>query len=214
MRYRLACFDLDGTIVDDTEFIWYTLHEHFNVDFSLVRKWRDKFLGGKISYEQWFAEDIAWWNSAGARKKDFIEAIGRLRLMGGARETIAELKRRGVKLAVISGSLGFVLEHFFPDRPFDHVFINELYFDHKGRISGYKVTPYDFSHKATGLRIIAEKEKIALSDCVFVGDNLNDIEAVKLAGLGISFNSKSKELDRAADIVVKKKDLREVLKLL
>ncbi len=32
MKYKLVCFDLDGTIVDDTVFIWQTLHEHFKTD--------------------------------------------------------------------------------------------------------------------------------------------------------------------------------------
>ncbi len=211
MRYKLVCFDLDGTIVDDTEFIWHTLHEHFSIDQSLVRKWHNMYLEGKITYAEWFAEDVAWWNRAGARKKDFFEAISGLRLMQGAEETIFELKRRGAKIAVISGSLDIVMHHFFPGNPFDHVFINQISFDHKGRISGYKVSPYDFVHKATGLKLIATRENIPLAKTVFVGDNLNDIEAVRTAGLGISFNSKSKELDAAADIVVKKKDLREIL---
>jgi len=204
MKYKLVCFDLDGTIIDDIEYIWYTLHKHFGVDFSLVEKWHKMFLEGKVTYEQWFAEDIVWWNRAGARKKDFFDAIEKLKLMDGARETMSELKKRGVKIAIISGSLNIVVEHFFPKDYFDNVFINEIYFDHKGKISGHKVTPYDFKHKATGLKFIADKEKIPLSECVFIGDHINDIEAVKLAGLGISFNSKSKELDAAADVIVQR----------
>ena len=62
--------------------------------------------------------------------------------------------------------------------------------------------------------MVAQKEGVELSECVFVGDNYNDMNAVKTAGLGISFNSHSKELDEVADIIIKKKDLREVLKYL
>ena len=32
MQYRLVCFDLDGTLVDNTIFIWQTLHEYFQTD--------------------------------------------------------------------------------------------------------------------------------------------------------------------------------------
>ena len=36
--------------------------------------------------------------------------------------------------------------------------------------------------------------------------------AVKEAGLGIAFNCKEEKLKKAADIVIEKKDLREILK--
>jgi phosphoserine phosphatase len=211
MTHQLVCFDLDGTIIDDTEFIWYTLHEHFGVDRALVKEWHRKFVAGEITYDQWFAEDMVWWRACGARREGFVSALKKLRLMPGARETLAELKRRNMKLAIISGSLNIVVEHFFPDHPFDYVFVNSISFDSQGTISGHRVTPYDYAHKATGVRFIAEKEDIPLSASVFVGDHENDIEAVKLCGLGISFNSKSKELDRVADVIIKKKDLREIL---
>ncbi len=32
MKYKLVCFDLDGTIVDDTIFIWQTIHNHLKTD--------------------------------------------------------------------------------------------------------------------------------------------------------------------------------------
>jgi phosphoserine phosphatase len=208
---RLVCFDLDGTIVDDTEYIWYSLHKHFGVDMKLVREWHRLYSEGKITYEQWFAEDIKWWNDHGAKKEGFMDCVKGLRLMDGAVETIKALKERSVKIAIISGSLNIVVDHFFPTHPFDYVYVNDIYFGPDGRINGFKVTPYDFVHKATAMREIAAKEKIPLEKCAFVGDNVNDIDAVKLAGLGISFNSKSEELDSVADVVIKKKDLREIL---
>ena len=209
---KLVCFDLDGTIVDDTEYIWYTIHEHLGIDPELVRRWHDMFLEGKISYGEWFQEDIRWWKAAGARKSDLMAAVGKLKLMQGAHETITRLKEAGKKVAVISGSLNTVIEHFFPESPFDYVFINKILFDASGDISGFEVSPFDFEHKARAVRNIAAEEGILLSECAFVGDNSNDIQAVKTSGLGISFNSKSEELDSAADIVIKDKDLREVLK--
>ena len=32
MKYKLACFDLDGTIIDETIYIWQTIHEHLATD--------------------------------------------------------------------------------------------------------------------------------------------------------------------------------------
>ena len=66
--------------------------------------------------------------------------------------------------------------------------------------------------KALALKRIAEREKISLKECVFVGDYLNDIKIIQESGLGIAFNCMHDELKKIADVVVEKKDLREILK--
>jgi len=73
-------------------------------------------------------------------------------------------------------------------------------------------TEYDMKMKAKALKLIAEREKIKLKECVFVGDYLNDIKVMQTAGLGIAFNCKEEKLKQVADVVIEKKDLREVLK--
>ena len=134
--------------------------------------------------------------------------------MEGAMETLKELKRRGFKLAVISGSLNIILEKFIPDYNdfFDDVFLNRIYFDENGWISGVEATEFDMEAKALAMKKIAEREKISLKECVFIGDYLNDMKIMQEAGLGIAFNCNYEELKKVADIVIDKKDLREVLK--
>ena len=104
MKYKVVCFDLDGTIIDDIEYIWYVLHEYFNINMEYVKKWHKMFDDGKVNYEEWFNEDIKWWNEAGATKEGFFEVVKKLKLMEGAVDTIRELKKNGVKIAIISGS--------------------------------------------------------------------------------------------------------------
>jgi len=65
--------------------------------------------------------------------------------------------------------------------------------------------------KAIALKLIAKREKIKLKECVFVGDYLNDIKVMQTAGLGIAFNCKEDRVKRVANVVIEKKDLREVL---
>ncbi|MFC1742165.1 HAD family hydrolase [Nanoarchaeota archaeon] len=213
MKYKLVCFDLDGTLVDDTIFIWQTLHDFFGTDKEKRREVIDKFEKGEITYSEWANIDALMFREKGATKEQIAEAISALRLMDGARETVAELKKNGLKLAVISGSISIVLDVLFPDHPFDDVMINYFDFDPSGVISGCRATKFDFEHKATGLLQIAEREGFDSSECVFVGDNHNDIKAAETAGLSIAFNSKSDTLCEVADVVIPKenKDLRAVL---
>ncbi len=214
MRYKLVCFDVDGTLIDELTYIWDIIHKGIGIDKLIVAKAMERFYNGEITSREWAEHDINLWVERGVTKGDLIDLVKKLKLMEGAMETLLELKRRGYKLAVISGGLDTVLNYFIPDaeRLFDHIMINRLFFGMNGKITGIEPTEFGADgYKAEGLEKIALKEGIRLDECVFVGDSDNDIEVARKAGLGIGFNPHEK-LSKACDIVVKKKDLREVLK--
>ena len=211
MKYKLVCFDLDGTLIDDTEYIWLTIYDYLGVQEE-ARKYAKKFRSGEITYEEWCKNDLRLLTENKMNLTDLKKISENLKVMKGANETLSELRKKGYKLAVISGSIETMVDILFPNRPFDYVFINKLKFDKDGYIAGLIPTKYDEKEKATGLKKIAELEKIPLSECVFIGDNKNDIHVAKIAGLGISFNSKSVELDKVCRAVIKEKDLRLALK--
>jgi len=215
-KYKLVCFDVDGTLIDNVTFSWPIFHDYFQTDKHRREDARSKFFSGKISYLEWAEHDISLWKEKNAKKDDFFKAMSHLKLMKGAIETLQELKKRGLKLAVISGSLNIILEKFMPnyDEFFDDVFISRIYFDEKGNISKVEATEFDIDAKAIALKKIAEREKIRLEECVFIGDYLNDMKIIQEAGLGIAFNCKYEELKKVADVVIDKKDLREVLKFI
>ncbi len=213
-KYKLVCFDVDGTLIDNVKFSWNLFHDYFQTDEHRREDARNKFFNGHISYLQWAEHDISMWKEKNARKVDFFKALEPLSLMNGALETLQELKKNGIKLAIISGSLNVVLEKFIPDYHefFDDVFLSTIYFDDSGDILKTSVTEYDIDKKAEALKLIAKRENIKLEECVFVGDYLNDVKAIEEAGLGIAFNCEHDELKKIADVVIEKKDLREILK--
>ena len=213
-KYKLVCFDVDGTLIDNVTFSWQIFHDYFQTDKHKREDAKNAFFNGKISYMQWAEHDINLWKEKNAKKEDFFKAIEHLKLMNGAMETLTELKTRGFKLAIISGSLNIILEKFIPNYNefFDDVFLSRIYFDKEGNISKVEATEFDMDAKAIALKKIAERDKISLEECIFVGDYLNDMKIIQEAGLGIAFNCKYEELKKVADIVIDKKDLREVLK--
>jgi len=208
---RLICFDLDGTLIDNTIYIWSTLHEHFGSDASRRAKAAEDYRAGKTSYREWFLTDLELLRGCGADRAGMLEAFERLVPAPGAHETLAELGRRGYRLGLISGSLDLVLDHFFPRAPFAHVLINKIEFDSQGRISGGQHTAYDLGAKAAGLAEIAGREGISLAECAFVGDNVNDLEVMQAAGFSLGVNIKNERVAEAADVVVAGNDLRKVL---
>ena len=213
-KYKLVCFDVDGTLIDNLKFSWNVFHEYFQVDQQKRKNAIKDFLNGKITYAEWAHHDINMWKEKNAKKGDFFKAMEDLKLMDGAMETLSELKKNGLKLAVISGSLNVLLEKFIPNynELFDDVFLSRIYFDEKGNIAKVEPTEFDMIKKAEALKQIAKRENISLKECVFVGDYLNDRKVIQEAGLGIAFNCEHDELKKVADVVIEKKDLREILK--
>ncbi|MFC1690894.1 HAD family hydrolase [Nanoarchaeota archaeon] len=216
MKYKLICFDLDGTIIDETIFIWQTLHDELGTDPVVRKKAAEDYYAGRITYAEWAEHDIKMWKEQSATKEKLLHAIRKLKLMKGARETLEELKQRkkhGLKIALISGSLDFALEYVLPDYKeiFDDIYINKVVFNDDGTINKIIPTAHDHVHKATALKEICEKENISIEESIFVGDHENDIYIAETAGFSIAFNCKSDKLAQISDVVIEKKDLREIL---
>ena len=211
--YDLVCFDVDGTLVSHPfeKVVWQILNERFLGTDDLNEERYHRYIRGEISYPEWVAMDIGDWMRAGASREVILEEIGALRLVTGARETLAALKQAGCRLAVISGTLDICLDTLFPDHPFDDVYTNRIRFDEGGLIAGWDATPFDMEGKARALREIAEREGIPLEATAFVGDHRNDVAAAREAGFAIAFNPKSAEIEDAADVIVRGEDLRAVL---
>ncbi|MCP4600636.1 MAG: HAD-IB family phosphatase [Proteobacteria bacterium] len=207
LRYPLICFDLDGTLVDDTVFIWKTLHEKCETDPVARKKAHENYFAGKISYQQWFEHDLKLLNRAGADKEKIQKILDTLKPMPGAMELLTDLQSRGHILSIISGSLDIVVNHLFEKDLFKHVLINKINFDKNGRIKGGEPTPYDFEGKAEGLKELARRENLPMSATCFIGDNYNDLWIAKAAGLAIAFNCKSDKLRQVCQVEIKEKDL-------
>ncbi len=213
---KLVCFDLDGTLIDEFEGheYWGTLHRTIEGEVGQrknLQRMAD-YKAGKISYRDWVDLDLGDFQKLGATKADFEKAAQKHALFPGAKEAVRELHARGYKLAVISGSLNIFIDFLFPDHPFDDVFANEVWFDDEGKIAGWKDTVYEDGAKHKALRMICEREGIDIKDSVFVGNYDNDIDAMEAAGFAIAFLPKSEGVRAVADVVIEKKDVREILK--
>lgn len=211
--YDLVAFDVDGTLVEaaDGRIVWELLHERFGTGPDDNAANYREYLAGRLSYADWVARDIGGWREADARREDLIDAMRTLRLVDGAKETLATLAEEGCRLIVISGTLDLLLATVWPDHPFQEVYANHIGFDAEGRIAHWRATPFDMEGKASALRAVAMREGLSLARCAFVGDSANDKWIARAAGFSVAFNPKCDEFERAASVVVRSRDLRDIL---
>lgn len=210
-RFDLVAFDVDGTLVDDTVFVWKTLHDYFDTDPESREMAFRSYMDGKWPYNRWFEHDIKLLNEAGATRTSILAALEGMRLTNGALETLTTLRKAGVKLAIISGSINVVVDKFDLARYFDDVFLNRIWFDDAGSLERWEATPYDVWDKATGLRALASQYDVPIARTAFVGDNFNDVAIAREAGFSMAIHCKSDELAAAVDVVIDEDDMRAIL---
>jgi HAD superfamily phosphoserine phosphatase-like hydrolase len=211
LPFDLIAFDVDGTLVDDTVFIWETLHDHFQTDPRLRKQAYEDYFSGRISYSDWFFNDIKLLKERGATRSAIEALIADMRLTGGVAETLDALRDAGVRLVIISGSLEAVIRHFKLAPWFEQIYLNRFEYAPDGALVGGTPTPYDVGEKATGLRHIARVAGVPMDRTAFVGDNFNDVSIAEAAGFSIAFNCKSDKLAEVADVEIEGGDLRRIL---
>ena len=133
-----------------------------------------------------------------------------LPFMNGAKESIKELKKRGYKVVVFSGGFRDATSYAKDVLGFDADFSNILH-SKNGRLTGLVGGDmmFDFS-KGDMLQRLQNLLGIEKKDTIAVGDGANDRSMFKYAGKKVAFCAKD-ILKKEANIIIEKKDLKEVL---
>jgi phosphoserine phosphatase len=201
---KLIAFDLDNVLIDGEAIDEIGKLMGVETKISEITK---KAMEGDLDFETSLKERVALLK--GASVEDIKEVVSKIPLMKGAEETIAELKKRGYKIATITGSFEIMANRMKDDLGLDYAFSNVLH-EEDGKLTGDVSGPLVTGSKAEVLKEIMEMEKIKAEESAAVGDGANDVSMLEEAGLGIAFNAKP-VLKEKADVVVEKRDLKELL---
>jgi len=201
---KLIAFDLDNVLIDGEAIDEIGKLMGVETKISEITK---KAMEGDLDFETSLKERVALLK--GASVEDIKKVVSKIPLMKGAEETIAELKKRGYKIATITGSFEIMANRMKDDLGLDYAFSNVLH-EEDGKLTGDVSGPLVTGSKAEVLKEIMEMEKIKAEESAAVGDGANDVSMLEEAGLGIAFNAKP-VLKEKADVVVEKRDLKELL---
>ncbi len=203
---KLIAFDFDNVLVDGESLDEVAkLVDSEDKIIELTRK----AMEGNISFETSLRERMNLLK--GVSLENIERVTKKMPLMEGAEEAILELKKRGYKLATITGNFEIITNRL-KDLDIDYIFCNQLH-DEDGKLTGEISGPLIVEgSKGEVLQELMDQEGLKAAECAAVGDGANDIPMLEKAGLSIAFNAKP-ALKEVADIVVEGKDLREILPL-
>tara|TARA_B110000263_G_C15306088_1_gene510451 strand:- start:2554 stop:3228 length:675 start_codon:yes stop_codon:yes gene_type:complete len=183
---QLVVFDFDGTLCEDEMMVM--LGERMGCK-ELIEEITEKSMRGDVEYEESLRERAKL--LTGLSKNDMDEVYSRVFLRQGAGEILKNLRKNGVKIAIITGGfLGGVecaLKGYRTN--VDWIISNELVVEN-GHLTGEVKGEVIKKSKGRVLESICEMSKISFEDVVVVGDGSNDIPMLEMAGLAIGFKAK------------------------
>jgi phosphoserine phosphatase len=204
---RLVIFDLDGTLTQ-VDSLWRYLHQAFGTwDRGEVAA--AKYRCGEISYKEWAETDAAYW--AGASVAEVMKILQQIKYQEGAREVFEELKRRQVKLAIVSAGLSVLADRVASELGADAAFSNQLE-TNDGRLTGGIAVRVAVNNKKEIIEQVAAQFNVPLNEVALVGDRAFDLSHTEC--FRIAFNPKDDVARLEADVVVSGDDLTRILQYL
>ncbi len=208
MTSFLVVFDVDSTLIRD-EVI--ELLADAAGKRAEVKAITDAAMAGELDFSSSLAARVAMLECVS--ETVFAETLARVQLTTGAVELISAIHSAGGKAAAVSDGFIQVLEPLAATLGLDFYRANTLEVS-AGALTGKTVGPViDRATKATSLAEWAGQLGLSPSQCIAVGDGANDLEMMKLAGLGVAFNAKPL-VRQQADLVLEGEDLRALSALL
>jgi len=202
---KLAVFDFDSTLMDGETIDFFAKELGIEEKISKITQ---KAMQGELDFFESLTTRVAMLKGLSYEK--VIKIASNLPVMNGAKETITELKKSGYKVVCFSGGFRVATEPFCQKLGIDADFSNILHQkDRKltGLVGGEMM--FDDS-KGKMLKRLKDILGIDEKDIIAVGDGANDRSMFKYAGKKIAFCAKE-ALKKEANIIIDKKDLREIL---
>jgi len=203
---KLAVFDFDSTLMDGETIDFFA--EELGIGEE-VAKITEEAMSGRLDFFESLQQRIGL-----LKGLDFsiVEKISHnLPYMPGARETIAELKSRGMKVVCFSGGFRTATSYAKDILGYDADFSNELHVK-DGKLTGLVGGDMMFNFsKGDMLQRLQSVMDITEEETLVCGDGANDLSMFAHAGTRAAFCARD-ILKKEANIIIEEKDLSLLLK--
>jgi phosphoserine phosphatase len=206
-RKRLLVADMESTIIENE-----MLDEL--ADFVGARERvadiTRRAMNGELDFAAAVRERVALLR--GLKEAVLSAAMQRVRIMPGAPELVATMRKHGAYTALVSGGFTWFTTRIRERLGFDADQANQLVVL-GGHLMGRVAEPIlGREAKEAALRKLAADRGLTVADAITVGDGANDLPMLKAAGLGVAFHAKP-AVSAEASIRITYGDLRSLLYL-
>ena len=207
LPYKLALFDLDGTLTKEKS-IWQYIHVKLGKWYGFADRYQERFLAGDISYEQFCELDAQVWK--GMRVEELTHIVETVPFYPGVDELINHLKKKGLKLGMVSSGLSVLSDWVHRRYGFDYSVSNDLIHEN-GTLTGKVRIQVYYDQKAAWVSKILNQFGVRPEESIAIGDSLGDMDMLQMAGFSVAFNSSCQDLDQIADVCIKNQNLADII---
>ena len=126
----------------------------------------------------------------GVKQTVLDEIIEETVLTSGANLIAPTMKKNGAYCFILSGGFDFLTSQVAKKIGFDGSFSNSLEIKNSQLTSNINSPIFGMHSKLQTLTHLCNKQNISVKEAAAIGDGANDLEMLKLAGLGVAFNGK------------------------
>lgn len=186
---KAIVFDIDGTLSDDNSWTKVTMMLGASVqDHAQIY---DDFRNGRLEYEESKKALLKLWRGEGPVSRDKLTKIfAGWNLKKDARELFDYLHSKGYLTCLITGGVDLFAQEIAKTLGVKNWYANTvLHWDENNILQGYDYVREADHKKLSQLKKFCEENLISVSECVAVGDDLNDVELFNATGRGILVES-------------------------
>lgn len=206
-RKKLLIADMESTIIEQE--CLDELADRLNLR-NKISDITSRAMRGEIDFEPALRERVSL--LAGLPATSLQDVHDDVTLMPGAATLLATLKQNNVFCGLVSGGFSFFADKIAAQLNFDACHCNQLEIE-ADHLTGKVIDPIlGREAKAARLQSWCDEKNLPAAETLAVGDGSNDLDMLKLSGMGVAFRAKPMVAD-AADFSIVHGDLTALLYL-
>ncbi|OFC69862.1 phosphoserine phosphatase [Alteromonas confluentis] len=173
---------------------------------------KDRWLRGEYKgYLDWMADTVNIHKKYGLQEKHLVQLTEDAEFYEGVYELFDWLKKNNAVTVLITGGFKALADKVQRALKIDHAFSGcEYFFDKTGFVELVNLLPSDNHGKSSFMKQIIHEHGVDSSDCIFIGDGMNDRFLAREVGTSIAFNAQP-ELKEVTTFSIDQKEGRENL---
>ena len=172
---------MDGTVLEH-ESSWVALHRAFGTTEAGETSLK-LYAQGRIDYMEFMRRDISSW-PRGVTKAEIGKILSGYVVRAESKPTIDELKRRGIKTALVTSGIDILAEDVAHELGIDYWVANGLKFGKDGKVLSEGVGRVDPTRKDLAFLRLLAGIGIPSSRTIAVGDTIYDLRFLQSAAIG------------------------------